>query len=250
MRNADSLVCSLTRRDFLRTSAVAAAPGALPATATRNPAAVPMLHVTDLFRPHNDPDDHWDLACVYALAHAALFDLPCPIYWMPCFEERPGQDTWQVMEFGTFYRFLQSDILPHLLPHLKNFFAWMYQHGRSAKSDPPAGCDWLRYLLGPNDEALLARQGALPRNMWCTGGFLHATGQTVTREGRIVPLTGSGQDAVFAFEPIRVQCSDGGVTQWTPNPRAQDRFLFRVRDQENYASAMTIAMKSLLQSIP
>jgi len=28
----------------------------------------PMLHVTDLFRPHIDPDDHWDLACVYALA--------------------------------------------------------------------------------------------------------------------------------------------------------------------------------------
>ena len=27
-----------------------------------------MLHVTDLFRPYADPDDHWDLACVYALA--------------------------------------------------------------------------------------------------------------------------------------------------------------------------------------
>lgn len=27
-----------------------------------------MLHQTDLFHPHGDPDDHWDLACVYALA--------------------------------------------------------------------------------------------------------------------------------------------------------------------------------------
>ena len=27
-----------------------------------NPTPVPTLHVTDLFRPHNDPDDHWDLA--------------------------------------------------------------------------------------------------------------------------------------------------------------------------------------------
>lgn len=26
------------------------------------------LHQTDLFRPHNDPDDHWDLACAFALA--------------------------------------------------------------------------------------------------------------------------------------------------------------------------------------
>ncbi len=37
--------------------------------------AVPMLHVTDLFRPHNDPDDHWDLACVYSLAAQGKVDL-------------------------------------------------------------------------------------------------------------------------------------------------------------------------------
>ena len=28
---------------------------------------IPVLHTTDLFRPHMDPDDHWDLACIYAL---------------------------------------------------------------------------------------------------------------------------------------------------------------------------------------
>ena len=27
-----------------------------------------LLHQTDLFRPHNDPDDHWDLACAFAIA--------------------------------------------------------------------------------------------------------------------------------------------------------------------------------------
>ena len=36
---------------------------------------IPVLHVTDLFRPHNDPDDHWDLACIYALAHQGDIDL-------------------------------------------------------------------------------------------------------------------------------------------------------------------------------
>ncbi len=36
---------------------------------------VPMIHGTDLFRPHNDPDDHWDLACVYALACQGRVDL-------------------------------------------------------------------------------------------------------------------------------------------------------------------------------
>jgi hypothetical protein len=41
----------------------------------QGPAAVAMLHLTDLFRPPNDPDDHWDLACVYALAHQGRVDL-------------------------------------------------------------------------------------------------------------------------------------------------------------------------------
>ncbi|MHC4147365.1 MAG: nucleoside hydrolase, partial [Planctomycetota bacterium] len=36
---------------------------------------IPVLHVTDLFRPHMDPDDHWDLACVYALAFRDDVDL-------------------------------------------------------------------------------------------------------------------------------------------------------------------------------
>ena len=34
-----------------------------------------LLHQTDLFRPHNDPDDHWDLACVFALAVKGLVPL-------------------------------------------------------------------------------------------------------------------------------------------------------------------------------
>jgi hypothetical protein len=377
---------AISRRNFLAALAL----GGVTASAANRKAAmpVPMLHVTDLFRPHGDPDDHWDLACVYALAlqgkvdlkavmtdyppasrsgdpdvlgvaqmnyltaqtvpvmvglprpmrsrndtqagatpledggirallrllresprpvvisilgscadvavagkrepklfakkcaaiylnagagtpdkaraarleynvnlnaagYAAIFDLPCPVYWMPCFEEVPAKgQSWEVMEFGTFYRFLQSDILPHLSPRMKNFFAWMYRHGRTEKSGGPPGCDWLRYLLGPNDHALLARQGALHRNMWCTAGFLHAAGLTVARDGRIIPLAGSGKDAVFTFEPVRVQCSDNGVTEWTRDPRSKDRFIFRVLDREQYAAAMTAAMRSLLQTMP
>lgn len=33
------------------------------------------LHQTDLFRPHNDPDDHWDLACAFALAARGMASL-------------------------------------------------------------------------------------------------------------------------------------------------------------------------------
>lgn len=34
-----------------------------------------VFHETDLFRPHNDPDDHYDLACQFALAKRGLTDL-------------------------------------------------------------------------------------------------------------------------------------------------------------------------------
>ncbi|MFB0520436.1 MAG: hypothetical protein ACETWD_03285, partial [Desulfatiglandales bacterium] len=36
---------------------------------------IPVLHATDLYRPHMDPDDHWDLACIYALAYRGDIDL-------------------------------------------------------------------------------------------------------------------------------------------------------------------------------
>jgi len=56
---------SLDRRSFL----AACGAFALGAARTR-PAAkpVPLIHQTDLFRPHMDPDDHFDLACVFGLA--------------------------------------------------------------------------------------------------------------------------------------------------------------------------------------
>ncbi|MBN1507805.1 MAG: hypothetical protein JW955_13225 [Sedimentisphaerales bacterium] len=38
------------------------------AVAGTDKTGVPLIHVTDLYRPHIDSDDHWDLACVYALA--------------------------------------------------------------------------------------------------------------------------------------------------------------------------------------
>jgi hypothetical protein len=47
-----------------------------------------MLHETDLFHPPADPDDHWDLACVFALALQERVDLAgvlidCPSHRWP-----------------------------------------------------------------------------------------------------------------------------------------------------------------------
>lgn len=367
----------MTRRDFLAVVATASA-GISPdlvlgREANSHSKKIPMIHATDLFRPYNDPDDHWDLACVYALAYrgdidleaviidsplpgkepdaaaiaqlnkitglnipavvgcplpmksrddtqpqagpgdhkaaekvleilrssdqrvvinitgccrdialagkkdpalfkercagiylnagaaitppkakleynvgldkvsyAAIFDLPCPIYWMPCFHQM--RDPWHVRQFGTYYKFKQSEILPHLSEGMQKYFACMYAKIGSAKC--------LAYLGKAKDERLLAEYGANYRNMWCTAGFLHATGKTVSRSGRIVPPSHTSTPLFITFDPIEISCDEDGVTQWTPADKAANRHIFHILDVDIYQSAMTEALKSLLTTLP
>jgi hypothetical protein len=173
-------------------------------------------------------------------AYAALFDLPCPVYWMPCFETMESRRT--VSEFGTHYRFRQDQILPHLSDMAQNYFAYMF--GRYTDHN------WLGYLRGKKDNALLAKYGAMDRHMWCTAGFLHAAGYTVSRDGKIVHPDEKASRPVFTFDPIRVKCDANGVTKWAPDKNSKNRFIFHVRDTDNYRPAMTEAMKSLLMMLP
>ena len=63
-----------------------------------------LLHQTDLFRPHNDPDDHWDLACAFALAKTGL----CPLAGVlidfppgpPVLNHRSNPDLGAVAQLG------------------------------------------------------------------------------------------------------------------------------------------------------
>jgi len=362
--------------------------GETPAPAAPRP--VPVIHVTDLFRPHNDPDDHWDLATVYALAYqgrlelrgvmidyprpewgndpdvlavaqlnyltgkavpvlvgsprwyenprslseaaqadlkgvramleilrsspepvvinilgscrdvalagrlapevfaqkcraiylnagsgtrdpaqakslewnvsldppayAAIFELPCPVYWMPCFDALPpaaGRPA-RVGPFGTFYRFRQGDVLAHLSPAMQNYFAYMFLHGRAlgkASDVVPLRPDWLHVLLAKPDPALMERLGAMDRAMWCTAGFLHAAGLTVTAEGNLLPLAQARQ-GVFSFDPVAVSCSREGITIWEPAEGTSNRFIFHVRDVARYEAAMTAALRTVLARLP
>lgn len=169
-------------------------------------------------------------------SYASVFQIPCPIYWMPCFEEMHAGR--QVREWGTFYWFRQGEILPHLAPRLQNYF--LYMLGRLGH------LPWLRYLSGEVDAGLLAEQSDVIRAMWCTAGFLHAAGLTVTRDGEIVAASEAGDRAVFRFEPIDVNCSLNGVTAWQIDRSATDRYIFHVLDIEAYRPAMTRALRKLI----
>ncbi|MHC4425243.1 MAG: hypothetical protein ACYSYV_04000 [Planctomycetota bacterium] len=175
-------------------------------------------------------------------SYAAIFDLPCPVYWMPCFEEIESPRERIVREYGTHYEFRQDEILPHLPDMVQNYFAYMF--GRYTDHN------WLYYMKGEKDEALLKRFGSRYRHMWCTGGFLHAAGYTVSRDGKIILPDQVSELPVFTFDPIKAKCDDSGVIEWTHDGSSGNRFIFHVQDRDNYQLAMTKAMKSLLMSLP
>jgi hypothetical protein len=188
------------------------------------------------------------------VSYAAIFDLPCPVYWLPCFEVAPGGGAlFASGEFGTYYRFLQKEVFDRLSPRLGNYFAFMLKQGESeggfqteAEALRPS---WLRTLEGPADRVLLERQGSRFRNMWSTAGLFHAAGLSVSAAGRAMTREGAPDSPVFTFDPVRVKCGADGVTEWSPDPKSKDRFLFRVRDRDRYASAMTAALGDLLATL-
>jgi len=368
------------KRVLTALSVLALALFATPAHAGQDKLGVPVVHVTDLHRPHMDPDDHWDLACVYALAHRgdielkgilidyppagpkghnpdiaavaqmnritglavpvavgtphpmksrddaqpyasasdhqgidmvldilrksdrpvvinvignsrgiavagkkapklfaakcagvylnagtgapkkaadakleynvtldkpayeAIFDLPCPVYWMPCFESLDPADSSRAPEFGTYYRFRQREILPHLSEKVQNYFAYMF----ARRTDQ----NWLSSLEGKPDAALLADVAGQDRHMWCTAGFFHAAGYTIAADGKTSRRDKATGGSVFSFDPIKITSNAAGQTQWTSDPSSTKRFIFHVRDTDNYQSAVTNAMKSLLMTLP
>jgi len=175
-------------------------------------------------------------------AYAAIFDLPCPVYWMPCFEGTVPKDQPEKRGFGTHYAFRQSEILPGLSNRTQDFFLYMF--------DRRLDHNWLRYLEQEPESQLLTQFSDQERHMWCTGGFLHSVGYTVTAKGTTLPQSQARADSVFAFEPINVNCSADGVTTWRLDRNSTNRFIFHVRDRKNYPSAMTTAMKSLLGKLP
>jgi len=168
-------------------------------------------------------------------AYRAMFALPCPLYWLPCFEDtRRGEIT----EWGTLWWFRQSEILETLPGKLQQYF--LYALG------PVHGTGWYQFLAGTPPSEPIARLGHEMRAMWSTAGLLHAAGFVVDSTGALAPLGKSGVDPVFEFVPITVRCSQTGQTSWEREVTSRTRFLFRVRHPLLYRQAMTRALRELL----
>ncbi|RWA78329.1 MAG: hypothetical protein EOQ31_35365 [Mesorhizobium sp.] len=176
-----------------------------------------------------------------AAAYAATFDIPCPIYWMPCHETvfKEWLD-YEVQQFGTYYRFKQGDVLPKLSSVLQSYFTYSLEGRTDAR--------YLQPLLTPRHDTSAVRTLQEYRHMWCTAGFFHMVSQAVDKAGKIIALS-NVDDAVFGFRPVHIKCDPNGVTTWKDAGAESNHFLFEVKDLDSYASAMTVAMTTLLGAI-
>jgi hypothetical protein len=174
-------------------------------------------------------------------AFRAMFDLPCPVYWLPCFHAvlRSSAHRFEAGTNGSVYSFVQKEILDDLAPEVKRYFLYMFERSADQR--------WLSYLHSPENGQALRHYGEMERRMWCTAGFLHSAGLAVDRRGAIVEA--GEADGVFRFEPIQVECDQEGLTRWEAAAGVEDRFILSVPDRESYGRAMTLAMKSLLMCL-
>ena len=172
------------------------------------------------------------------LAYAAIFDAPCPVYWLPC---TTRTNIGEVGEYGSYYRFLQKEILPDLPGKLQNYFLFMLGQKKSH--------EWFRYLNSKPETDLLSEFSNSVRHMWCTAGFIHAAGKKVTSEGDIVSAQ-SKRDAVCSFVPVKTSCNEIGYLDWEMDENSLNRYIFHVNDLVNYQKAITLAIKKLLLQLP
>ncbi len=176
-------------------------------------------------------------------SYAAIFAVPCPVYWLPCFERLGPGGTFSPLaaRHGTFYQFRMGEVFSRLTPPMQRFFLSML--------DQEPASNWLRSLSAPVDAKKLALWSGQGRNMWCTAGFLHCAGLTVTAEGAITPPDGQPRDAVYRFAPVQVTCDAEGRTRWRYGSATPARWKFEVTDTGRYTAAMTRALGELLKPL-
>jgi hypothetical protein len=175
-------------------------------------------------------------------AYATIFELPCPIYWMPCFTKFSDARDLLVGEYGTCWSFKYKDVFPYLSKHMQAYFSYVL--------NKESGSKWLTYLLDPNSVLAAQQFFDTKKGMWSTAAFVHASGQVVTVDGDVQLVEVAGERAAYEFVPVNVHCDDNGITHWQRADGPTGRYIFRVRDQSKYSGAMTAALKVVLQELP
>jgi len=171
-------------------------------------------------------------------AYAAMFDLPCPLFWFPCW------DTTEIRQSnasGSFYWLPHRQALREVSAGLANYFAYMFEKSANPK--------WLRAMQAMPPEALWNRILGDKRGMWSTASQFAAAGLSVTKAGEIVSANDAGNECVFKLTPVEVACGDDGRTKWKRVEVPTGRWMLSVTDVTRYPAAMTRALETLMKEL-
>ena len=167
-------------------------------------------------------------------AFVAMFDLPCPTFWLPCFEVT---DERVVTEYASHWSLAQADFLADLPPAVRRYLTYALDGGDR---------EWIQALR--DDIPLSASRASERRSMWCTAGFLHAAGLAVGPTGEIFTQRSSGAE-LFDFQPVTWTCNARGEVEWAPTDSASRHFILHIQDTTRYETGMTAALSALLSRI-
>jgi len=169
------------------------------------------------------------------LSYSAIFALPCPVFWMPCFEVAPGQQNEPPVAgpYGTYYRFEQKEICRIFPPEPKIILRTCSNRAirnghikKRPKRCAPIGCTIWKDPATRNSfpaKAISSGICGVRAGFPCRGLERRQRGKASTLGRRKSPA--------FTFDPVQVKCNAEGITTWSPDPQSHSRFLFHVRDE-------------------
>ena len=175
------------------------------------------------------------------VSYQTMFFLPCPLYWMPCFQSLPfSASVSKVNE--TYYSFLQKEVLPFLGKGMKQYFSYALSREESNQ--------WLSYLKSEVNEDFLKQQGEKTREMWSTAGILHAAGKTCDVNGEVWDIENCKGETVFDFVPVSAVCDEFGRVTWKRVEKSDQYLFVKTEDRQTYAKAMAKAIRKILSELP
>lgn len=190
-------------------------------------------------------------------AYFCLMTSGLPIYWCPCITDYERLCTPEEVSAGkafcTYFKVAnQAELLASARPMVKNYIAYALTR---SQEDP---LEFLDREPQPISER--------PRNMWCTGPFLHAAGREIhqTQDNRWITVpsvkmkikgTDSRAVEIFRFEPVQFKSVWKDVNgRMIPefceadNTETNSVHVFRYMNPE-YNDIMPMVLKGLLETL-
>jgi hypothetical protein len=196
------------------------------------------INMGSLLETQGEWNEHLDPPAYIGVMRSGL-----PVYWGPCLPTKQNR--------STHWTFKHREVLTNAPPRLQNWFIYALQTVDPGELDPMKAMEmdlrpW-RHLVMKMD-----------RNMWCTGGLIHAAGRKVYRRGdgwvpAVSAPKGAEEAPVFTYVPVRVEISerDGrAYTKWTEDNSNPNMHLYKVIDPENHEPAMKGCLRHLLRHFP